>query len=487
MKTSILSTLAISFVLTAPVFAQPAESQPVTRADLGWAYFRLEEALGKADPSVEVRTEANKMFDEATLAFFGGKMAEAVATVNRATAEVLDKDMPPGGELLRIDAVPPLYVRGEHDTQRFTLASMNPAESTNVGGKLVLETMDGDEVRTWPMELVQSETDASTSIQFEPDDLESGQYWLVFRTEDDLPLASTRWILTDQSLDAVREQNAGRIDALTGEMAGMKQAIATLRAQNALLTNTPSQENTAQFVLDLHALAESIADDIEAVEAGENPFKGRTGDYWRVLNIGDKDVPFRVYMPASAAEESAVPVVVAFHGAGGDENMFMSAYGAGIIKRLADEHGFLLASPLTYEFGGSDGPERFDQLVDALALTYPIDRHRIYVIGHSMGGGAITNLAKARPEAITAAVALAGFRGYEGAESVPPTYVIAAEHDPLVPPARIEPLAKQAEEAGLPVEYELLKGYGHTLVVGDVLPKAVEWLLQHGERAVVPQ
>ena len=482
-----LSVLAVLFVLASPAFAQPAETEPVTRADLGWAYFRLEEAIQQADPSPELRTKANRMFDEATLAFFGGKMAEAVATVNRATAEVLGKEMPPGGELLRIDAVPPLFVRDEHETQRFTLATMNPAENANVGGTLVLETMDGDEAGTWPLELVQGETDASTSIQFEPDDLDSGQYRLLFQTEDGLPLASTRWIIADRSLAAVQEENAVRLDALSGDMAGMEQAVATLRAQNALLTNEPSQENSAQFVLDLQALAQSLAADIEAIEGGQNPFKGRTGDYWRVLPIDDKNIPFRVYMPESAQDEVAVPVVVAFHGAGGDENMFMSAYGAGKIKALADEHGFLLASPLTYEFGGTDGPERFDALIDALALTYPIDRHRIYVLGHSMGGGAITNLAKARPEAITAAVALAGFRGYQGAESVPPTYVIAAEHDPLVPPSRIEPLAKQAQEAGLPVEYELMEGYGHTLVVGDVLPKAVEWLLKHGGSDVAPR
>lgn len=487
MTTKCLSALAILFVLASPISAQPAETQPVTRADLGWAYFRLEAAIKEVGPSAELRTKANKMFDEATLAFFGGKMAEAVATVNRATADVLGQEMPPGGELLRVEATPPLYVRDAHETQRFTLATMNPAENTNVGGTLVLETMDGEEIRSWPMELVQGETDASTSIQFDPEELESGQYWLVFRTDEGLPLASTRWIITDKSLDKVRKENAARLEALSGDMAGIEQAVATLRAQNALLTDEPSQENSAQFVLDLHALAQSLASDIEEIEGGQNPFKDRTGDYWRVLPIGEKEIPFRVYMPESAQENEAVPVVVAFHGAGGDENMFMSAYGGGKIKKLADEHGFLLASPLTYEFGGTDGPERFDALVDALALTYPIDRHRVYVLGHSMGGGVVSQLAKARPEAIAAAAALAGFRGYEGAESVPPTYVIAAEHDPLVPPARVEPLAKQAQDAGLPVEYELMEGYGHTLVVGEVLPQVVAWLLKHGGSEVAPR
>lgn len=39
------------------------------------------------------------------------------------------------------------------------------------------------------------------------------------------------------------------------------------------------------------------------------------------------------------------PLLVVLHGAGGDENMFPEAYGAGIIKRIAEKHGLLVASP----------------------------------------------------------------------------------------------------------------------------------------------
>ncbi|MEX2016440.1 MAG: hypothetical protein WD873_07345, partial [Candidatus Hydrogenedentales bacterium] len=64
-------------------FAQLAETQTVTRADLAGAYLRLEAALAEVETGAELRAKANKLFDEATLAFFSGKMAEAVATVNR--------------------------------------------------------------------------------------------------------------------------------------------------------------------------------------------------------------------------------------------------------------------------------------------------------------------------------------------------------------------------------------------------------------------
>ena len=47
-------TITIALALATPAFAQPAETQPVTRADLGWAYFRLEKALQDAEPDAEL-------------------------------------------------------------------------------------------------------------------------------------------------------------------------------------------------------------------------------------------------------------------------------------------------------------------------------------------------------------------------------------------------------------------------------------------------
>jgi dienelactone hydrolase len=113
-----------------------------------------------------------------------------------------------------------------------------------------------------------------------------------------------------------------------------------------------------------------------------------------------------------------------------------------------------------------------------LATTYNIDADRIYVVGHSMGGGAVNNLINSRPTQIAAAAALCGFRQLTTSkDDTPPTLVVAAELDPLAKPERVEPGAQKAIDEGLPVEYKLVENYGHTLVVGDIMHETIEWLL----------
>jgi len=175
-------------------------------------------------------------------------------------------------------------------------------------------------------------------------------------------------------------------------------------------------------------------------------------------------------------------LVIAFHGAGGDENMFMNAYGLGLIKAMAKQHGALLVTPLTYAFGGEKGGPLFDALVDSLARDYPVDRERIFVLGHSMGGGMTASLINRRGDAIKAAACICGFRGFQpDAEVVPPTLVIAAKHDPIVNPAGIEKGVEAAKAAGHPVTYRLLEHHGHTLAVTDVLPQVFDWFFEAGQ------
>ncbi|MBI3735402.1 hypothetical protein HY256_02695 [Candidatus Sumerlaeota bacterium] len=201
-----------------------------------------------------------------------------------------------------------------------------------------------------------------------------------------------------------------------------------------------------------------------------------TGDYWRVLPASPRDVPCRVYAPPSAAKDDPMPLLVALHGAGGDENMFMDGYGAGMIKKLADENNFIVASPVSNPIANGDN---FEKLAEALSCDYAIDSKRIYVLGHSMGAGVTAGLARKKYDKIRAACCLAGGSFSTEDKLIAPTLAIAAELDMVIPLARLQPGIEKAAAAGLPIEFRIIKNYGHTLVVGAQLPDAVKWLLEH--------
>lgn len=191
------------------------------------------------------------------------------------------------------------------------------------------------------------------------------------------------------------------------------------------------------------------------------------------LPDGDS-LPFLLYLPP-AAESRPVPLVVALHGAGGDERMFLAGYGAGRLLSLARERGFAVLAPLTTAL--MNRPDRWDALIAVAGTRGRIDPSRVYLLGHSLGAGAAWGLARQRSESIAAVACLAGACGSGGPG--PPLLVVAAEVDPLAQPARLEAAATAARATGQSVGYRVAEGWGHTLMVGAVLDEVITWLLGH--------
>ncbi len=477
---------AVFFTLAWPAIAQDTGPE-ISRADLATSYLRLEMALKDATLDDAETTRVNKAFDAATLAFFGGKLGEAIEQIDEVTASIgsgsIDKSVlipasvrasiipvvyRVGSDVQPVMVVEPLYkdVGGDDDEIVFTI---------------VPEGADDTIVTTSTMRLGDILAGkGSVDLTFADAALAPGRYTIRARLGEGTAIELGRWSVVAESLDAIAARDSEKLMSVEASTPALEQALASVRARNALLSDTPSSENTAQLLFDPNELAADIAAEIDALVAGNDPYAGRTGDYWRVLKFDSKESPMRVYLPESADTSKPLPLVVAFHGAGGDENMFMDAYGAGVIKDAADKRGFLLVTPRTYDYGGKNLGEMFDALIEAIGYDYDIDPKRIYVLGHSMGGGTTNNLINIRPTVLAAAAPICGFRALTtSADETPPTLVIAAEHDPLARPGRVEPGAQKAIDAGLPVEYKLVKNYGHTLVVGDIMHDTIDWLLKH--------
>jgi predicted esterase len=266
----------------------------------------------------------------------------------------------------------------------------------------------------------------------------------------------------------------GRIDS-TGPLA---QPWAAARARAELLVDVPSPERSAEFLADPERLSRDLAREVSVLERGRNPYVGQAGDFWRVFRgANGAAIPIRVVAPNAAAVSSApVPLIVALHGAGGDENMFIDGYGNGVLAQLAMAANAIVVTPATVPFAQS--PASFDSLLAVLRREYRIHDARIYLLGHSAGAGAATTLAGQRRTMLTAVAALAGgaAMGKDAAGAAPvPALYIAAELDPLAPPRRIE----AAATATLGAEFRVLAHEGHLLMVGNGVRAALPWLLAH--------
>jgi predicted esterase len=467
----------------AQVPARPA----ATRADLAIAYLRFETTCLAATLDDADTVRVNRAFDALTLAFFAKDFSGAIKQLDALTSSLKPSGDAPnlaGLAAYRIRITPPVFTMGSGVP---TIAVEAVYEAKNTGHEIDtlirLKPVGAGSPLDLPVKLTTMPGEPAVvkaSMSMAVKRVRPGRYEVGFSNGSAFVAAGV-WSVVSKPLHATAAANAAALAAITTKTPALVQALASTSARNALLVDVPDPANTAQMLVDPEALANEVKLEVAALEHGNDPFKNRAGDYWRVLRTDGADEPLRVYRPASIPSARAMPLVVVLHGAGGDENMFMDAYGGGLIKRLADKYGFLVVSPQTTAFAGEKGGAVFDRLVEALAYDYPIDPKRIYVLGHSMGGMTAATLVAARPDRIAAAACLNGFLGFkDDVKMIPPTLVTAAELDPLVSPSRVEPAVREAQAAGLPVEYLLLRNYGHTLAVTKLLPDVVAWLMTKG-------
>lgn len=130
------------------------------------------------------------------------------------------------------------------------------------------------------------------------------------------------------------------------------------------------------------------------------------GDYRIWLQTDNSSVATRLMLPPGVRSlaDQRLPVVIARHGAGGSENLFFDAYGAGKIRGLCRERGFVLVAPRAGLGGGADA----GAIVAALAEFCPVDPTKVFGIGHSMGAAMVMREASADPTTFCGIALLGG-------------------------------------------------------------------------------
>jgi predicted esterase len=467
----------------------PSKVDPTlpTRYDLARAYVRFERALRTKPPPDEQRKAIDSAFDKLTVAFFAGDARRAIETMNDLTAGLDPEHAPPAERLamsLRAQLEPSLLLAGAAPRASLEVVQMySPVEARELAGpwRFVLLDSSGAECASAGIDaLSESVRRARCELVFSREKLDVGMYRIALDVKDSAPCVIARCFAVERPLDSVRHANEARLAKVESSHPKLLRALDTCRARNQLLTERPSKSVSAQFLVDPIVLQRELASEIASLESGEDPYYRRKGDLWRVFRSGSVLIPLRTFAPDSAASGARLPLVIALHGASGDENMFFEGYGGGRLVELAREKGFLLAAP-ELGFSFADG-KRFDALMQSLSRDYNIDEERIYLLGHSMGAAVAGALSSLRKEKLAAVACFAGSPSEEKTD-IAPTLVIIGGIDPLSDAAATRERIEREHASGVPIEFRLASDQGHTLPVGRYLGDAVDWLLAHARGA----
>jgi len=167
-----------------------------------------------------------------------------------------------------------------------------------------------------------------------------------------------------------------------------------------------------------------------------------TGNQHRdyVFSPTGQRMPYRVYVPSTWDGKASLPILLMLHGAGANENTYMDQAN-GLLMKLAEQHGFIVVSPIGFTPLGAYGnplrlPAVFGQtaaaasqraavtaarqreldlseleVITALEVVteeYGADRSRTFLAGHSMGSGGVWHLAARYPERWRAVAPMSG-------------------------------------------------------------------------------
>jgi predicted peptidase len=203
----------------------------------------------------------------------------------------------------------------------------------------------------------------------------------------------------------------------------MTSRLAILATAAALASVAAGQSNLIPFgtKLDPNAQVLQSREFAKSVAMPDGPQWRAKGDQRRTYRFPGTgaEIPYRLYVPMTWDGKSKLPLILMLHGAGSNESRYLDQNNKQLLQ-LAEQHGYLLVSPLGYSPMGAYGTclrlpavfgqaeaaaqqratscvkdaeslERSEQdVINVLEMVlneYPIDRASMFLTGHSMGSG----------------------------------------------------------------------------------------------------
>lgn len=221
--------------------------------------------------------------------------------------------------------------------------------------------------------------------------------------------------------------------------------------------------------------------DVKAVTPEEIP-KGRVLKRRYRFEQAGKDMEYTMYVPKSYDGSKPMPLIVALHGLWSTPEQIIGY--PGFVQR-AEKQGYVIVAPMGYNKQGWYGamgpnggvdPKNLGELSETDVLNVleiarrklKIDDRRIYLYGHSMGGGGALHLATKYPKK-WAAVAMVAPAAYfsrdrlKTAKSIP-MIVVQGTRDKLVAVGSTQAWVAKMKELEMKHRYIEVANGGHVFV-----------------------
>jgi predicted esterase len=235
-----------------------------------------------------------------------------------------------------------------------------------------------------------------------------------------------------------------------------------------------------------------------------------------------ENLPYAVFISSKVTRDRKAPLVLALHGFSGNHGTFMRTAAVD----AAEEAGFILVGAMGYSPSGSFGmpfggrgtgrgpapapaagrggrgapiggiavtdPAKVAELSEKDALyvlemvrkEFNVDDRRIYLMGHSLGGGGALHMGEKYADkwAAVAPLAPAAF-GFEWtAESKlknVPLLIMQGEADTTVRPASSQALADRLTALNFQCEIKIMPGLDHATIIAGAMPDVFRFFGKH--------
>jgi poly(3-hydroxybutyrate) depolymerase len=199
-----------------------------------------------------------------------------------------------------------------------------------------------------------------------------------------------------------------------------------------------------------------------------------------------KDQSYTLYIPKSYHHQKSSPLIILLHGLRSNPSQIMRYQG---IIEEAEKRGYVLVAPYGYNergwygsrgkgkkgigFGKAEDPDNLGELsekdvmnvLEIVKSELTIDPKRIFILGHSMGGGGALHLAVTYPHEWSGIGCLApSFQGHPSqlkkAKHIP-AIVVTGDKDFLVPVEGVRRWIDEMKLLKMDVTYKEIKGGRH--------------------------